>query len=272
MADFFDEKDIVSEGDFFDQADIEDEFSLEDAPKEGEPSILETAARGAVQGASVGFADELGAAALSPLEQLRRQAAELIEGTPEHTDKMLRQQGFTGDVEAKDDLSEVYEELRDTTREANKEAEEANPATYMGADIAGGIIPGLATGGGTAAAGVLKTGAKEAMKQAAKTGAKYGAVAGAGYSEADGLTGLATDTALGAGTGAIAGVGLPLAAKGIKNTIKGAGKGLQKTLETLVPESEAIKAGYKYGRQGKAITQEALDEDLAGISKNILKI
>jgi len=266
-----DDLDDLSEFGFEPVEDSSDpDFSLGRTPKAGDPSQLEAAGRGALQGATFGFGEEAGAAVLSPLEMLRKKAAELIEGTPEHTDKMLREQGFTGDVETPE-LSETYKELRDVTRGREKAAQEAHGGTYLAGELGGGILPAIASGGATAAASVLKTGAKQALKAAAKTGAKYGAASGAGYSEADDFGGLVRDTAIGTGIGAVAGAGLPLLAKGAKIGAKKTGSMLKRGLESIIPESEAIKAGYKFGKQGKKLTQEFLDEDLKSISKTIIK-
>jgi len=247
----------------------EDIFSLKEEIDPNDPSQLEASGRGAVQGATLGMADELGAAALAPIEMLRQKISELIPGSMENVDEQLRKQGFKGLDE--NELTDIYKNLRDTTRESNKAAQEANPWTYGAADVVGGIAPGLLSGGGTAAASILKTGGKEAMKQASKIGAKYGAASGYGYGEGETIGEDIIDTATGGVVGAGLGAALPLAIKGAKIGAGKLKKGAQDLLETIVPESEAIKAGYKYGKQGKKVAQEVIDEDLKSISKKILK-
>jgi len=248
---------------------FDEDIDLSAFDEEEGPSQLEAAGRGAVQGVALGFGEEIGAAALSPVEMLRQKIAKLIPGSMENVDEQLRQQGFKGLEE--EELTDIYKNLRDTTRERNKAAEEAHKATYIASDVAGGILPGLLSGGGTAAAGVLKTGTKEAMKQAAKVGAGYGAVSGLGYGEGETIGEDIQSTLVGGVLGAGLGAALPLAVKGAKIGAGKLKKGAQDLLETIIPESEAIKAGYKYGRQGKKLTQEVIDEDLIGISKKILK-
>jgi len=81
-----------------------------------EPSMTESALRGAAQGASFGFADELTGMGESLL-----------------TDK-------------------PYEQARDESRQAYKSAEDANPISSMAGNFAGGIVvPGMAMGKGVAA-------------------------------------------------------------------------------------------------------------------------
>lgn len=237
-----------------DTEEIEDIPKFDDTEEIVEPSALEAVARGAGQGATFGFLDEL-LATLGTKGASPRQVISEPEKAIETEKEMLRQ----------------YEENLAEQREANKAAQEANPAAYMASEIGAGIIPGLVTGGATAAANVLKTGAKEALGEAAKLGAKYGAVSGAGYSEAETPLELAEDIALGTSTGAVAGAALPYAARGAVKSAKSLGKGTKKLLETVIPESESIKAGFKYGTQGKKLSQEVLDKDIMDISKNILK-
>jgi len=246
----------------------EDTFSLKEELNPNSPSQLESLGRGVAQGATLGFGEELGAAALTPIEILRQKIAKLIPDSPENIDEQLRQKGFKGLDET--GIKDTYKELRDISRKEDKLAQEANPLTYMGADIAGGILPGLLSGGGTAAAGVLKSGSKEAMKQAAKLGAKYGAVSGLGYGEGETIGEDIVDTATGTVLGGTLGAALPLAVKGAKEGVSGLKKGTQSILKSL-PGAETATASYKYGAQGKKVAQEVLDEDLVTISKKILK-
>jgi hypothetical protein len=131
--------------------------AYEDTTPEGQvPSKLESLVRGAAQGASMGFADEI-----------------------------------TGALEsATSDKS--YQQARDESRANYKSAEEANPKTFMGGEFGGAaataLIPGLgeATIPKLAAQGAayglgssnadLTSGKVEDMEQAAKDTAKGGAV------------------------------------------------------------------------------------------------
>lgn len=124
---------------------------------------LESFIRGAAQGASFDFGDEI-----------------------------------TGAVEAA--LSDkTYEQARDESRAAYKEAQAQNPISYFGGNVAGGMaIPGLGTGA-IAAKGLI--GGSKAL-QLAKAGAIAGGLTGAGASEDTGM-GLVKDTAAGATLGGV---------------------------------------------------------------------
>lgn len=126
-----------------------------------QPSKLESTLRGVAQGATFGFADELAG------------VAELIAGGS-------------------------YAQGRDESRAAFAAAEKANPRTYLGGEVGGGIlstfVPGLGwlNAGKTAVAGLA-------------TGAAAGAATGLGRSTADTVTGQALDVAKGAAVGGVLG-------------------------------------------------------------------
>lgn len=116
------------------------------APPEASPvSKTESALRGAAQGASLGFADELtgGGEALG----------DLLSGNSDFLDN--------------------YRKHRDESRANYKTAEEENPLSYLGGTLAGGLATPIPLGG-------AKT-----IGQMALTGAKLGAAAGLGAGEAD---------------------------------------------------------------------------------------
>lgn len=119
--------------------------------KRRDVSKTESALRGAAQGATFDFGDEIagGLAALGSV----------YEG---------------GNI--LDNAKNAYVEQRDQTREANRLAEEANPLTYTGANLIGGI----ATPGGVVAKGAVR-----GYKGLAKIGAGSGILQGAGSSEAE---------------------------------------------------------------------------------------
>jgi len=243
MSDFFDDEDIVETKSFFDDEDVADY----------EPSKLETVARLGGQGATAGFLDEmlatLGTKGASPSQ---------IVAEPEKA------------IEIEKELFKQYEQNLAGERAKTKAAEEANPKTALAAELVGGALPALLTGGGTAAAAVVKQGSKQALKEAAKIGAKYGAVSGAGYSEAETPLGVAEDIATGGAVGGITGAALPAIGKGAKDLAKVTGRGTKDLLSSLIPESEAIKAGFKYGTQGKKLQQDVVDDEIIDISKKIL--
>lgn len=132
MADnFFDEKDVVADtGDsFFDQEDLIDDEPVESV--QDEPSMSESLARGAGQGVTLGFGEELGAAAYSAFDKLKG----LLGGdSVSSVDEQLREQGFTGDID-----KGLYEQLRDEERSELQAAKEANPFSYGAGEVAGAV-------------------------------------------------------------------------------------------------------------------------------------
>lgn len=137
------------------------------APTEIEdPSYLDSASRGVAQGASLGFIDELSGRA----------------------GQLAGALGLAPDM--------GYEYYRDYARQKDKESAAANPKTFGGGQLAGGVasaaIPGL--------------GAANSFKGAAMTGAALGGASGVGSSEADLISGQTLRDALIGGTiGGVAG-------------------------------------------------------------------
>ena len=157
---------------FEQEQDLSQSFASEQdlAPVQQAPapdvSWLESALRGGVQGATLGFSDEamgaLGAA------------------------------GSLGEVVQADDsigkLKELYQRYRDIERGKNKAAEDANPKTYLAGNVAGGIGSSFVPGLGAATLG--------------KTMA-LGAAGGLGVSEAESISGDMGNAALGSALGAV---------------------------------------------------------------------
>jgi hypothetical protein len=177
----------------------------ETAPKE--IGALEAAGRGALQGATLGFSDEIYGGGKALLDSL-------IEGDFE---------GF----------GDRYRSERDAVRRANEEAERQNPNAYLGGNIAGSLATSVVPGLNIAKAGTL-------AGRAAMAGA-LGAGAGLGVSEADLTKGefgrAALDTALGGALGAGFQVG---GEKVLAPVAKAAGEGFQK-LRQLVPRQKKIE-------------------------------
>lgn len=147
---------------------------------------LESFLRGAAQGATFDFGDEITGAVEAAL-----------------TDK-------------------TYEQARDESRANYKEAQTQNPISYFGGNVAGGLaVPGLGTGA-IATKGLI--GGSKAL-QLAKAGALAGGLTGLGSSEDTGM-GLVKDTAAGATLGGVLSpvVG-QIIPKGIERTV-GAAKTL----------------------------------------------
>lgn len=193
---------------------------VQPAPEPEEPSTGEALGRGAAQGATMGFGDELQSAIQtlgdssapwylrSPLAVL----ADATSGVPAAQLEGARKV----DAERAAELSlggrlrralQEYRLNRDAARGEDQAAREAHPLAYFG-----GMV-----GGGAATAPLLPGGALKSAGQAAAQGARLGAVAGMGGSGADLLEGevgqALGDTALGAGLGAAVGAGTYLLPK-----------------------------------------------------------
>lgn len=180
-------------------------------------SKVGSALRGAVQGLTLGFGDEIGAAALTPFVYGAEQVKDLLTGKDEN-----------------ESLKDIYKDLRDTSRDADKEAQKDNTVSYGVGELGGGLatmaVPGLNVAKGATLAG------------RAGMAATGGALAGAGYSEADNIKDLARDTAIGGALGgALQGAGekvvAPIFSK-VGSWIKESGptKALGKIFASVHPE------------------------------------
>ena len=169
MADTLEQKRKLAKQQIIKNHIIESSIEENDVDVAPEVSMPESFVRGAAQGASLGYADEFTSALGAGIEKLKG------------SDK---------------DLADLYRQERDESRAAYKAAEEANPKTYLGGNIVGGIAPVVATGG---------------LGATVKGAAALGAAAGLGSSSEDltdeskpldeRLTSAGVDTALGATLG-----------------------------------------------------------------------
>jgi hypothetical protein len=139
-------------------------------------SKLESALRGAAQGATFGFADEI-TGGLGALKDIA------------FTDKTLS------------DFSDLYVKKRDESREAYRQAQEANPKTFTAGMIGGGVATSLVPVVGAA----TTVGRGATITGAAAKGALSGGLYGAGTSEGDSLSDVAADTIKGGALGAAIG-------------------------------------------------------------------
>lgn len=159
-----------SNGQFKDLASLEDAVKAKDNPA---PGMAEGLARSATKGLTFGFNDEIAGA----------------------IDKL-----FGGD----------YTATRDAERQADAAFRGQHPAIATGSEIAGGLLPLLASGGASAPVSGAATAAEATpsiatlARAGAATGALAGAVSGAGNSEAPTLPGVLKDAGV---SGAVGGVG-----------------------------------------------------------------
>ena len=142
-------------------------------------SKAESFGRGALQGASLGFGDEISAAIDAGISHIpiARDIAQKIAGTD------------TGGGLPVNDPNLTYQQRRDAYRTKNTEAQQSNPWTYAGGTLAGGA----------ATAGALPF--KGPLAAPAFAGGLYGA----GASDAPLGVGTAVDAGIGAGTGLLLG-------------------------------------------------------------------
>jgi len=178
-------------------------------PPSPQVSPVESAIRGGAQGLSMGFADE----ATARLESI-------LKGVP-------------------------YEQSLQESRQAYKQAQEANPITYTGSEIVGGIAPAFIPGVGQAV-----TGAK--LGRLAAIGAGTGALSGLGFSEGETAGEIAKDVGIGGALGGalpVVGRGIaratqsikPLADEAIKKSLTGFTGKTERFLEEIERNPQAIK-------------------------------
>jgi len=257
----------------FDEEIENEELDLSGFDDEVEgPSMSEAAARGAAQGLTFDFADELQAGAESIYK-------DLVEGYREGEPKVTF--GEDGRPIIPENTGAHYNERLKEIRDQYKASQEAHPGTTLASTVAGGIIPAIFTGGASAAAKTGQTLAKEGVKQAAKTAAKESAKIGAGYgglaslgmseeSIVDSPVELAKDVALGTGAGAALGAVTPMAVKGSSNILKGTKKAIGKGVDKFLP---SVKVGFdfgkKYGFGGDKKINKLFDESTRKLVKNI---
>lgn len=163
--------------------DIVESRTIQETPQTPPPSQVspvESAIRGGAQGATFGGIDEATA--------LLRNLAGRTPLLPEKS----------------------YEQALQESRQAYRQAQEANPITYTGSEFAGGALTSLIPVLGQAA-----TGAK--LGRLAAMGAGSGALSGLGYSEGQTVGEIAKDVGIG---GALGGA-LPVVGRGVQSAIQG---------------------------------------------------
>ena len=203
-----------------------------------EPGYAESATRGALQGATLGYSDEIAG------------------GIEAGTRSALR--FFGSDIEDK-----TYQQARDEARAKNERAQKANPWTYGIGEVGGGVATALVPGLGVAKGAGLGLNIVK--------GAGLGAAAGFGTSTApivadkEGNTDLgraATDVAIGAGLGGAVSLAAPVVGKvagkvweTAKRAYRGAGEASKQSARNA-----AIEALWAADGQGEAAERAAARE------------
>ena len=148
----------------------------------------------------------------------------------------------TVELEVKSNLKGFKGEIR----QATIEAQEANPVTYFGSEIAGGVLPGLIPTGATQAT------AGANLARLAAIGAGTGALSGLGFSEGKTTGEKLQDVAIGGTLGAVLPVGMrgvqrgiqslkPAADEAIKTSLTGFTGKTRRFLEEIEKNPEAVK-------------------------------
>lgn len=246
---------------------------------------MESAGKGALQGATLGFGDEIGGLIQSGLDAgqaLGHTVVPSIVGpSPTQVSQSLKDQGFKGDIGPTSER-QMYRKAQGENQKENEEAEVANPKSYLGGELAGGIGgasltagvgPELmaARGAGAASTDIgaqglrtilaeegLGSAAGEAAKRAgvsAVNAAPVGAAYGAGMSKGSLVDAtpeeklqMLKDTGKGALTGSLVGAGTDLAVQAAKPAMGG-------LVDKLGGLTEDMMAKNPYLRQLNALRQ-----------------
>jgi len=233
-----------------------DEAAAEDLmprPAPGRIGKAKSFLKGAEQGATFGFADELGASIQSGAQR----AANVLPGGA--LDWLGIENRYSQDP------LDVYRQARTENRAEYEAARTANPGAFLAGELGGGILTTVGTGGVGAG-----------LKGAALTGAAMGAAGGLGYGESD-LTkgdvgGAALETGIGAAAGGVlgaAGHGLGQLAGGVGRFVNAkigramsdqAAKSTQKVDDAIASALGRYRSGVQSGsRDVEVILREAAD-------------
>lgn len=222
-------------------------------PKSFQPSTfkedvsgVESFGRGAKQGLTAGFGDELSGLASAVGTAWGRSGRRLLDGK-------LLPDSLEGEWDA---VTNSYRKGRDEVRQADAAAEEANPLAYGVGQFGGAVATGLATGGASALG-------REGLKGALTAGALEGAAGGLGGSNAD-LTRADLDAYAKAfrdtTEGGIAGAGLGAGFYGAAKGLKWAGG---KAMGALRGARGELEAGISAEREAADATARAAEEKAA---------
>jgi hypothetical protein len=231
-------------------------FDELDGEVEDAPGLVESLARGAKQGVTRGFGDEISGMAGAVGHVWGRTARRAMDGNliPDSLDELGQEL---------EGIRTAYRGARDDIRAEDDAAEQANPNAFMAGEFAGNVATSLPTGGGALAA--------------AGMGAAEGAFSGLGRSRADLTTGdvydyvnAFEDTALGAGFGAAGGAAghyvgrglqkLGQKARGALNNARGQlwEEEAQKGIQEFTEGEERVIAQRAAAREATATADEQL--------------
>lgn len=233
-----------------------DQFLAETEPVDEGVSQGESLSRGAVQGVTLGFADEIGAAELTAMDTLmgllgtsQVEANQEVLEELNKTDDLKRKVGkkvptASGDI-GPTSIGEFYKDERDVARDYYEDIKEANPWSYGAGEVAGAMVLPIGNLAGASKLGKAFSGSKH-LDKLGKTG-KAMAIAApkvgietAAYSagQAEELENVPKALAKGFAGGAAMGAALPVAGKfygDLKAGAKGIGKQIMKYASDIDP-------------------------------------
>jgi hypothetical protein len=237
-------------------------FSLpsETPPTQGGPSTAEAVGRGAAQGLTAGFSDELAGLA---------EAGGAQPGEPWGLGHIIY--GAYKYLRNNPDAVKTYDAATTRERAANEAASTAHPAAYGVSNVAGAVVPMLAAGPEAAPTLLGRTG------QAAAVGAGYGALAGAGTGE--GAEGKTVGALTGAGMGALTGAVASPLAEGVGAAVGAVGSRAANAVRSAVsPDAEAarriiVAAERDMAAQGPSLDPAELQAaQAAGIPRGLIDV
>lgn len=224
-------------------------------------SYLKQGTRSGLQGTTLGWSDEIGAAIAAPLYK----AGEKVGLLPE-----TNQPVFVSE----EGNPSLYSQMQAQSDAEQKQFSKDYPAADIAGQVGGGLIPAALTGGGTVGAQTLT----QLAGRGALQGAGYGAAYGAGSAEqgiGNRLTGGAIGGVVGGLTGGIVAPAINVAGKGV-----GALKNAYQELATRTPRQKAEmllqgvakEAGYTPEQLAQRVNVLGKQGTLADASENMLSV
>lgn len=157
-----------------------------------------------------------------------------------------------------------YVKARDAGYATDRRLQESNPYAFVGGNLAGGLVPAIATMGGSAAASGAGTAAN--IARGAGTGLAYGALTNPGATEGEIDPLQISDRAKGAAVGGIIGGAIPAIGAGLSKVSDRAGKILKEFAEDRALKAAGAMKGdlTKLGQKDKVseLGRTLLDENI----------
>lgn len=178
------------------EPEVQEEPSLLSQLGQATLSTAQAVPVGVAKGITAGALEEGVGGIVGGIEAARSKLAEYIpalETSEEEVNRQLREKGFTGDLPTAGEKSilQQYQEARDAAKQYTGQLSKESPIPFLGSEVAGGVVPLVATGGGsvipTAASTAKNIGLGTKALNLGKTVGK-GAATGAGYGAITGLT------------------------------------------------------------------------------------